>query len=433
MLRNSERIKLRKELSLANVESGSFLGSVESDSNSRTINLKGANVRRKDRRVNRKRKNLEKEKVVIGGRDGVMISGGVLKRAKVGALVGGEMNLFAVHTSSSSSSISLQQSQSNLILFDKRQLDDAGIGEVECDLIHKQIYRDGDEIRVNSDGEMEDGGMGNGDGLVSGDVLEEEEVEEAVEACREELADVECLSGAAVGSGAGNKLRIAKKNARAYQKSKSLRKGKYMNHAKLFTLEEYNDLMVDRYDIGEMVLVCKYCQALHFESELNSRGVYMKCCNGGQVKLKPIKTPSKYVLDLLTGDHEDSKLFYRKSKTFNSNLSFASISLNNYKFGTVGMPAVRISGSVYHNIGSVLKGDSSTAAQFLQVFFHQGSGESKKICGDGDYLDAADMVVLNKLRNEIRTHNAYLNLFVPIVDQCKQLGANLKDYGIVLR
>ncbi len=98
------------------------------------------------------------------------------------------------------------------------------------------------------------------------------------------------------------------------------------------------------------------------------------------------------------------------------------------------MPAVRISGSVYHNIGSALKSDAASAAQFLQVFFHEGTGESKKIMADGEnYLNAQDLVVLNRIREQVKEHNEYLKILMPVIDQYSQTGAELSNYGIVLR
>ncbi|KAL4142010.1 hypothetical protein QTP88_004542 [Uroleucon formosanum] len=65
--------------------------------------------------------------------------------------------------------------------------------------------------------------------------------------------------------------------------------------------------------IGEMDKVCQYCQALKFRNE--AAGM---CCASGKVVLSPLPTPPEPLLSLLTGNSDDSILFLRKIRKFNS-------------------------------------------------------------------------------------------------------------------
>ncbi|GFU58577.1 helitron_like_N domain-containing protein [Nephila pilipes] len=65
--------------------------------------------------------------------------------------------------------------------------------------------------------------------------------------------------------------------------------------------------------IGAIDKVCRYCQALKFQKE--ALGI---CCASGNVIPSPIPTPPEPLLSLLAGNSDDSKLFLRKIRKFNS-------------------------------------------------------------------------------------------------------------------
>ncbi|KAL4123004.1 hypothetical protein QTP88_015237 [Uroleucon formosanum] len=65
--------------------------------------------------------------------------------------------------------------------------------------------------------------------------------------------------------------------------------------------------------IGGMDKVCQHCQALKFRNE--AAGM---CCASGKVVLSPLPAPPGPLVSLLTGNSDDSKLFLRKIRKFNS-------------------------------------------------------------------------------------------------------------------
>jgi hypothetical protein len=131
----------------------------------------------------------------------------------------------------------------------------------------------------------------------------------------------------------------------------------------------FNDEEIHTYYCGKMEKVCGFCGAWYWEAEKTSAEKYTACCSNGAVKLPPIRPPPPYIQELLLGNLPHSRCFKKKARAFNSKLSFASVSMNQYLFpNTRGVPALRISGSIYHNIGAIHP-EPEQQAKFLQCFF----------------------------------------------------------------
>ena len=127
----------------------------------------------------------------------------------------------------------------------------------------------------------------------------------------------------------------------------------------------FRDGEVPSHYVGRMDQVCEFCNARFWNTERTAAGKYTACCSQGKVQLPKIAPPPAYIKQLLLGVSPEAKLFYRKSVAFNTSVSFASISMNQQQFpATRGVPALRISGSVYHNIGSIHP-DANTQAKFM--------------------------------------------------------------------
>lgn len=58
---------------------------------------------------------------------------------------------------------------------------------------------------------------------------------------------------------------------------------------------------------------CQYCQALKFRNEATGM-----CCESGKAVLSPLSTPPESLKSLLAGELDDSKLFLRETRKFNS-------------------------------------------------------------------------------------------------------------------
>ena len=98
--------------------------------------------------------------------------------------------------------------------------------------------------------------------------------------------------------------------------------------------------------------ICSYCGAFYWLREKNTHGIYQKCCHSGKVVLPAMPPPPPYVKSLLLRQGNDGVIFSKRPKTYNGWLSFASISLSAFPF-TRGVPAMRIQGQIYHNLGPI--------------------------------------------------------------------------------
>ena len=136
-------------------------------------------------------------------------------------------------------------------------------------------------------------------------------------------------------------------------------------------IDDFQEKDVKELDFGPMDQVCEFCGAKFWNAERNSDGTYSKCCSHGKIKLPPVRPPPPYVKELLLGISPSAKIFKNKARAFNTKSSFASVTMKPSLFpSTRGVPAMRISGSVYHNIGAIHP-EANVQAKFMQTFFYE--------------------------------------------------------------
>ncbi|XP_063993113.1 uncharacterized protein LOC135170885 [Diachasmimorpha longicaudata] len=119
--------------------------------------------------------------------------------------------------------------------------------------------------------------------------------------------------------------------------------------------------------IGGMDKVCQYCQALKFRNETPGM-----CCASGKVVQSPLPTPPEHLLSVLAGDSDDSKLFLRKIRKFNSCFqmtSFGATKICDFASDRRNFETTfKIQGQVYHKIGSLMPMPDNNP-KFLQIYF----------------------------------------------------------------
>lgn len=99
------------------------------------------------------------------------------------------------------------------------------------------------------------------------------------------------------------------------------------------------------------------------------------CCNNGKIKLPDMKKPPTYIKELLLGETQDAKLFYKFSRKINSAVSFCSItSKNTLQFNSnphqIAPPSLLINGNIHHNLGSIYRDPNDTApVRNMQTYF----------------------------------------------------------------
>ena len=72
---------------------------------------------------------------------------------------------------------------------------------------------------------------------------------------------------------------------------------------------------------------CPYCKALFFDNERNTKGLYMDCCQNGTIILPRLEQPTQLMQELFHGVTDRSKFFLNSPRYFNTQLSFASITM----------------------------------------------------------------------------------------------------------
>ncbi|KAE9535543.1 hypothetical protein AGLY_007444 [Aphis glycines] len=105
--------------------------------------------------------------------------------------------------------------------------------------------------------------------------------------------------------------------------------------------------------IGAMDKICQYCQALKFRNETIGM-----CCAYGKVVLAPLPIPPEPLKSFLAGESDDSKLFLRKTRKFNSCFQMTSFGATKIcdltSDGNNFVTTFKIQGQVYHKIGSLM-------------------------------------------------------------------------------
>ena len=122
---------------------------------------------------------------------------------------------------------------------------------------------------------------------------------------------------------------------------------------------------------------------------------------------------------------DEAKLFNNKARIFNSKLSFASISFNDVNQNLQGIPAMRIQGLIYHNIGTIHPIDHNSP-QFLQCFFYEHN--------NNDHLfTPAEWIIMQNILQEIRQYNSFFRSVKSHVEQTEAgLNSELPNYRLII-
>jgi len=172
----------------------------------------------------------------------------------------------------------------------------------------------------------------------------------------------------------------------------------------LLTLNEVVDDSVLPHTCRPFDLQCIFCKAWYSLDETNSEGKYTRCCDNGKIVIPPLGEVNEFFQSLLGGESRISKLFYKRPRHYNSNSSFGSIVMNHREFDTKSIPALSISGSVYHKLGSIDIEGIERKPCFMQTYFYEGAN-----IGDLTKNTPQELELLGLIRNEIKKINTIYN------------------------
>ena len=86
---------------------------------------------------------------------------------------------------------------------------------------------------------------------------------------------------------------------------------------------------INEHYLGEMNVLCRHCNAKHFQSEKVNRGdSFNDCCGHESVELPNIPDFLDDLQSLLENTHVKSRIFFEHIRNYNSSFSFASFNPN---------------------------------------------------------------------------------------------------------
>ncbi|XP_049315830.1 uncharacterized protein LOC125779235 [Bactrocera dorsalis] len=162
--------------------------------------------------------------------------------------------------------------------------------------------------------------------------------------------------------------------------------------------------------------LCPYCHALKFRNETPGM-----CCASGKVLLPPLPTPPEPLISLLAGDSDNSKIFLRKIRKFNSCFQMTSFGATKIcdlaSDGRNSKPTFKIQGQVYHKIGSLMPMPDDNP-KYLQIYF-MGSCEERVTtrCQYNFIEQAEERAIVILLENFLETQNKLIQLFKRVSPQ----------------
>jgi len=199
----------------------------------------------------------------------------------------------------------------------------------------------------------------------------------------------------------------------------------FHNAARLHTIDAFDERNVPVHYCGTMSEVCRFCGARYWKLELNSKRKFNRCCNQGTIQLPKLTPPPHLFQELLIGHTQRSKLLLKKSRAFNTKISFGSVAMTSHDFPSArGVPSLRVSGCIYHNVESILPMEGITPS-FVQCFFLETTGDDNAF-----KFSETELEILAELRTWIQNHNPFIQGIKQNMDRIQT--ADIPLYKLVL-
>ena len=164
------------------------------------------------------------------------------------------------------------------------------------------------------------------------------------------------------------------------------------------------NLIIENY-LGPMNVLCKFCKAKHFISEISSRNTFKNCCHNGKVLINENIDYPDDLKNILITKNSNKTSFLNNLRIYNNLLAFASFGAKFDYLKTKGPQVFRICGQVYHNSYSLHRSNDESK-KYGQLYIVDNeivnnigllSNEKKNV----------DNTVLDKLNNILKNINIY--------------------------
>lgn len=128
------------------------------------------------------------------------------------------------------------------------------------------------------------------------------------------------------------------------------------------------------HNMGQMNVICPFCQALHWDCERlsNSSKTHPKfgtCCLSGKIILPTQPSPPQELKILFSGNTEESKNFLQHIREYNAAFAFTSLGVKTVELSGHGPYVFKVQGALSHRIGSLLP-DANQNATYAQLYFY---------------------------------------------------------------
>ncbi len=195
--------------------------------------------------------------------------------------------------------------------------------------------------------------------------------------------------------------------------------------------QDFDENGIEPYSVGSMTYICSACHALMFQKELHRGSVFSLCCGYGKIKVPDIKPPPPMLQTLLTANSASAKDFRTHIRCYNSALALSSIGVElgeTFKFDTKGPWTYKISGQVYHSLGTIFPKINSSPV-FSQLYVYDREHElSNREKGNPDNMDKK---TLKQLRDMMHEHNPYVKEYIKAADMIQENTS--QDIRLVLK
>src|SRR5436190_5983142 len=148
-----------------------------------------------------------------------------------------------------------------------------------------------------------------------------------------------------------------------------------------------------------MNLECSECKAMYWlnerrHSSSKSNPKFHTCCQGGAVKLEPIRDPPAELQELYTSTDPRAEQFRTNIRHYNGAFAFTSANYNADTRVTGYTPSFQIHGELYHLHGP-LEPDDGVAPKFAQVWIHDPEYGNDVRCGRDPNLHSSTVELLS--------------------------------------
>lgn len=185
------------------------------------------------------------------------------------------------------------------------------------------------------------------------------------------------------------------------------------------------------FHLGEMSLMCQYCNSMNFRSEITSRHItkFKLCCHKGKVNLPPLQQNELLVSYYQNYDLIESKNYFENIRSYNSAFAMVSSEANIDLNSTVDIYHFKIYDQFYHRLGP-MTAQYGRNPTYAQLYFYDTDTAINHRLGMPQN-NRCLRSVMNAIANELNRINHFVRSFVSMREHCENHPT--KEISMVIR